>query len=262
MITFLTTEPLWLTSVILIGLTTLISMVVTILVRRHVGLDKLKSNNEVAGFKFATVGCLYAVMLGFAVVVVWQKFSDAENVVVQEAGAAATIFRLSAGLGGETGQALRKSVKRYIVTVVDKDWPAMEGGTGSDAATRALDDAYLTLQSFQPVDARESALYAEALHELGILGEARRARLVFASGAAPGVVWIVLFGGGVLTIGFTLFFGTANIRAQSLMTGALCALICSALFIIVEIDRPFSGSVKVGPEALSMVLDDFSVYRQ
>jgi hypothetical protein len=91
----LTTAPLWLAGLILVGLTTLIAMVGPIAVRKRITLDRLRTNNEVAGFKFATVGVLYAVLLAFAVIVVWEKFSDAENNVALEAGAAATIYRLA-----------------------------------------------------------------------------------------------------------------------------------------------------------------------
>jgi hypothetical protein len=57
-----------------------------------VSLERLSSNNEVAGFKFATVGVLYAVLLAFAVIVVWEKFSAAEDHVALEAAAAATLL--------------------------------------------------------------------------------------------------------------------------------------------------------------------------
>ncbi len=49
------------------------------LVRRYVALDRLTANNEIAGFKYAVLGVLYAVLLAFAIIVVWQKFSDAED---------------------------------------------------------------------------------------------------------------------------------------------------------------------------------------
>ena len=68
-----------------------------VIVRRYIKVDQLRTNNEVAGFKFATVGVLYAVLLAFAVVVVWEKFNQAESEVAKEAGAAATVFRLSQG---------------------------------------------------------------------------------------------------------------------------------------------------------------------
>jgi hypothetical protein len=38
-----------------------------------VGFERLVSNNEVAGFKFAALGVGRAVLLGFAVVTVWEK---------------------------------------------------------------------------------------------------------------------------------------------------------------------------------------------
>jgi hypothetical protein len=78
-----------------------------------------------------------------------------------------------------------------------------------------------------------------------------------ASGIVPGIVWLVLFSGAALTIGFTFFFGTANLRAQIMMTGMLSILIFSGLLTIIALDHPFAGTVKVGPEALSAVLENF-----
>ena len=73
----------------------------------------------------------------------------------------------------------------------------------------------------------------------------------------PGVVWYVLFGGAVVTVAFTFFFGTQNLRAQTLMAGMLAALIFSALLVIIAIDYPFSGPVHIAPHALERVLDQW-----
>jgi hypothetical protein len=73
----------------------------------------------------------------------------------------------------------------------------------------------------------------------------------------PGVLWFVLFGGAIVTVGFTLFFGAENLRVQAMMTGILAFLIFSGLHVIIAIDHPFAGSVKVQPEALVAVLEDF-----
>jgi high-affinity Fe2+/Pb2+ permease len=54
-----------------------------------------------------------------------------------------------------------------------------------------------------------------------------------ADGIVPAIIW-VLFGGAFLTIGFTFFFGAENLRAQSLMTGALSVLIFAGLLTVVE----------------------------
>jgi hypothetical protein len=86
----------------------------------------------------------------------------------------------------------------------------------------------------------------------------RRQRLVAASGIVPGIIWTVLFTGAFVTISFTFFFGTANLLAQSIMSGALSILIFGGLLTIVAIDHPFSGTVTVGPEALVAIINDFS----
>jgi hypothetical protein len=67
MISFLTRQPLWLSGMLIVGVPTVLAMIGPILVRRYVTLDKLRTNNEVAGFKFAAVGVLYAVLLAFAI---------------------------------------------------------------------------------------------------------------------------------------------------------------------------------------------------
>ena len=55
---YLTTFPLWLSGLILVIAPTLIAMAGPILIRQRVKLEQLSNNNEVAGFKFATVGVL------------------------------------------------------------------------------------------------------------------------------------------------------------------------------------------------------------
>jgi hypothetical protein len=248
--------PLWLSATIVIVLPTALSMLGTFLVRRSVGLKALSSNNEVAGFKFATVGVLYAVLLAFAVIVVWEKFSDTEEHVTVEAGAAATLYRLIDGIDPEPRAVLRQRLSAYLQSAVTQDWPAMEKGKPSIETSRAITDLYAAALTYKPTDLRGAMLLEETLRQLNTLTEARRARVVKASGTVPGVLWLVLLGGAVITVGFTFFFGNENLRAQSMMTGGLTVLIFSGLLVIVAIDQPFAGAVKVHPEPLIVVLED------
>ena len=256
MVSFLQNQSLWLSGMLLVGLTTGLAMLGPILVRRYVTLDKLTANNEVAGFKFAVVGVLYAVLLAFAIIVVWEKFTDADNIVAREAGAATNLYRLSYGMSEAHATSLRARLSDYLAATISDDWPAMEHANESASARRALDAVYgSVLVSLSAPDS--SALVAEILHQLDEITQARRARIVAADGTVPGIIWPVLFGGAAITIGFTFFFGTQNLSAQSLMTGLLSVVIFSGLFIVVVIDRPFSGAVTVKPDALAKVLAEF-----
>ncbi|WP_336487595.1 DUF4239 domain-containing protein [Methylobacterium nigriterrae] len=253
----LTNLPLWLSGLLLVGLPTLIAMFGPILIRRQVSFAKLRTNNEVAGFKFATVGVLYAVLLAFAVVVVWEKFSEAERKVAQEAGALAALYRLGDGVPAAARKALRDSLTRYIRSTIEEDWPAMERGGASAAARQALDDVYAATLSIEPGDARGGIFLAEILDQLDTVTQARRDRLIMASGTVPSILWLVLVSGAALTVGFTFFFAAENLRVQTIMTGMLSILIFSGLLVIVAIDHPFAGTVRVPPEPLHAVLESF-----
>jgi len=260
MLFFLTSQPLWVSAVILVGLPTALAVLGPFVVRRYVALEKLTTNNEIAGFKFATVGVLYAVLLAFAIILVWQKFSEAETTVAQEAGAAETIYRLSSSLGDvERKDQLRGALTGYLAVVVADDWPAMDRGVvgGSRSVRQALDELHASLLTAPLPQGGDTVLLSEILHQLDLITKARRARLAASEGTVPGVIWIVLFGGAVLTVAFTFFFGTRSLPAQTLMTALLSVLIFFELLTIVMIDRPFSGVVKVEPQALADVLADF-----
>ena len=121
---FLAGLPLWVAAILLVVLPTIAAMCGPALMRRQIGLERLASNNNIAGFKFATVGVIYAVLLAFAEIVVWEKFSDAETAVVQEAGASATLYRLAAGPEPEA-VATRAALGNYLRLAIDRDWPLM-----------------------------------------------------------------------------------------------------------------------------------------
>jgi hypothetical protein len=254
---FLSTQPLWVSGVIIVGLGTLLSVVGLVVARRYVDVRSLTENNEIAGHKFATIGVLYAVTLAFAVIVVWEKFDVAELDVVHEAGAAGNIYRLSQGFSDKTGAAVRSAVANYLTAAINDDWPAMDRGvTGAEgAAKEALDAVYSTLVSSS--GQADSAVVSEMLHQVDVVAQSRRARLIASEGTMPRLLWLVLLGGAAITIGFTYFFGAESLRAQVLMTALLAMLIFSELLVVVGIDRPFSGAVKVGPDALAAELADY-----
>jgi len=258
--TFLTTRPLWVLILLLIIFTAL-AMAGPLLVRRRVSLEKLRTNNEVAGFKFATIGVLYAVLLAFVVIIAWERFHDAEKALAAEAGSAASLYGLSSALGEVPAAELRARVSAYLESILHDEWPAMAYGRWSPATTRALHGVYAVVVSYRPVDFHDSNLQQELFRELDRLTEARRERLVTSEGSVPGAIWFVLLFGAALTIGFTFFFGTQNVLTQSLMTGVLAALIFSAVLVVIAIDRPFTGAVVVSKEPLGAVLEDMQTIR-
>jgi high-affinity Fe2+/Pb2+ permease len=82
-------------------------------------------------------------------------------------------------------------------------------------------------------------------------------RIVAAQEGIPGVLWVVLVFGAVVTVGFTYLFGLRNTWAHRLMVMSLTAVIALVLFAIVAMDHPFSGGASVGPGAFELILERF-----
>jgi hypothetical protein len=245
---FLSSLPLWIGALFIVLLPTGLAMLGPMAVRKRWTLSVLAKNNEIAGFKFATVGVIYAVLLAFAIVAVWGKFTEAELLVMKEAGASATINRISTGDTPEA-MATRAALRDYLTAVVEEEWPRMAKGEESFEARRKLDALYHA--AMRLVDNRPQAIGVEIMAELGALTESRRSRLHHSMGAVPAPLWVMLTVGAFVTVGFTFFFGMENLRAQSLMTGALSIIIFLGLFIIVAYDHPFLGDVSIRPEAMT-----------
>jgi hypothetical protein len=255
---FLTSLPIWLTFLIVVVLPTAIAIATILLIRQKVGIELLAENNEVAGFKFAVVGVIYAVMLGFAVIVVWERFHDAEAAAAQETSDVIAISRLTKGLGADLGKPVEQGLIAYVHAVIDLDWPAMAQGRASTEAGETLSALYTTVLAIPVADGRQAAILGELLHQLDSLTQSRRSRLLLAAGTVPGMLWGVLLTGAGATLSYTFFFGAPSIRAQLLMSTILVIIVCMALFVVVEIEHPFTGAVTVEPAGLDSALMELS----
>ena len=80
--------------------------------------------------------------------------------------------------------------------------------------TRALSGIYSALLQKRPGEQIDPIVLTELLRQLDEVSAGRRSRLVAADGTVPSILWYVLLGGAILTVAFTFFFGTANLRAQ------------------------------------------------
>src|SRR5205814_7842049 len=134
----LPTLMLW-TIVILPAAT--LSLVGLHLVRRNTSPAAAKAYNDVVGFGHGIVGVVYAVLLGFTIIVSWEQFDAADRNVSEEASAIADLyndnkllvstFREQNETSGQellpSGRALNTmqwALQEYVTAVIDSEWKA------------------------------------------------------------------------------------------------------------------------------------------
>jgi len=204
----------------------------------------------------------YAVLLGLMLIAVWEQWNAAEEVTSDEASELAGIFWFAHALPQPEGRHIQELVRSYAQVVVEEEWPAMEHGRASPKAWDTLDELRSAVLELAPPPAAQQvpysqARYNEVLEQLHGVGDARRERLLAASEGLPIILWVVLKGGGVITIAFTYLFGLESTAVHTLMVAALAVVLSLSLFTIAALDHPFRGDVSIHPDAFEQVLERF-----
>ncbi|HKH37881.1 MAG TPA: hypothetical protein VKA82_12025, partial [Rubrobacter sp.] len=211
---------------------------------------------------YAVLGVSYAVLLGLMLIAVWEQWNAAQAVASDEANELAGIFWFAHALPQPGGRHIQELARSYAQVVVEDEWPLMEQGKASPKAWATLDELRGTILGLDPPTGAQQVPYSQArynqiLEQLHGLGDARRERLLAASEGLPPILWVVLIGGGVITIAFTYLFGLENTVVHTLMVASLALIIASSLFTVAALDHPFKGDVRIHPAAFEQVLERF-----
>jgi len=225
------------------------------LVRKRYSADVLKENHEVAAIIFNAFGLFYGVLLAFVVFVTWGGYDDATKNLQLEANEAADIFHISQVIPDPAGKTIRATLLEYVSSVYNDELKRMAQGEISLHSNREMIKLLTEFYQLDEKTVPNRQMYAEALKRLNNLAEYRRLRIFAGNDTVPGVVWLVLLIGSVISISYTYFFGMKNIRAQYLIASSLTVTITLILFLIYVLDHPFTGTSKVSAEPLRQVMD-------
>ncbi len=248
--------PTWLIGSVILVIAIGTAVCGVLLVHRFVNVRTLKSHHDIAGPIFATIGVVYAVMLSYVLVIVWQNFDKTNNNVVQEANFYADIYRDSAGLSEPFRSSMKTEMDSYIDAVINDEWKLLAHGQRSSKVQDISNKIWQLYGSYEPKTESEKAFFAEILSKMNDAGELRRQRILDAQTGIHPMLWAVLLFGGIITVVFAFFFGSENLKAQLIMTTLMSVLIAMILFTILIMDFPFSGDMNVSPDSFKEVLLD------
>ena len=203
------------------------------------------------------IATMTALVLGLVTASAKSAFDAVDIAVRHTAMDILTLDRLLARYGPEAGE-IRGALQHAVASRIDMIWPQSSSRhahldpmrSGAASGVEGLADA---IRGLTPRDDSQRALQSRAVE----LAEAQlQARWLIFAGAGPSVplpfLVVLLFW---LTITFASFGLFAPRNATVLAVLFVCALsIGSAVFLILEMDGPFDGLLKVSADPLRYAL--------
>ena len=245
------------TIVLIVVVAVLLSLIGLALVRRMVPSSRLEQHTEVAGYVYAVIGVIYAVILAFVVIAAWEEYRDARAAVADEASAVLNLARSANGWPAGDRAEVESALVAYAREVVDVEWPAMaQGDFGPATETVTVNQLWQALNEADEAAAAKSASYEVALLQLDDLGAARRDRLLLGQEGLPMSMAVILIIGAVVTVGFAYLFAVDDGRLHGLMIASLAVLIALLLLLQYQLGMPFQGVSAIDPTAMELVLQE------
>lgn len=251
-ISWLETLPTGVAGVVVVGGFVALALALGYLASRFTSRDVRTANNDRAGFILSVIGVIYAVLLAFVAIGVWERFQQAEARSYDEAAAIATVYRDAESFKNATH--LRETLRAYVRSVIVVEWPRMRRGRRSYLESPLLETADRDIRNLPANTLPLANIQAHMLNAIDTALADREMRLTMDSSGINAIMWMVLLLGAVVTVGFTYLFGFDQTLMQQLMIGGLSFLIAIVLFLTLALDYPFRGSIAVSPEAFRSLL--------
>jgi Protein of unknown function (DUF4239) len=239
-----------------IGVLTLVAIGGGILFHRVAPHAALAEHNEIAGFVFAVVGVIYAVLLAFLAVGAWEHLQNADEQTYDEAARLIVVYRKCDAF--PQSHALRSELRAYVSEIVNRDWTMMRYG---EIDERVIDMGEHIAFQLRRLPVKTMAQQNEHAAMVASMDQAlidRDSREAVANMGIGVFLWGILFAGAFFTVVFSYLFAYRNTWSLVGIVGLLAAMVALVLYLVAAVDYPFQGEIRVGPDAFEHALHVFS----
>jgi hypothetical protein len=199
------------------------------------------------------IATMTALVLGLVTASAKSSFDDVNTAVKQFATQVLALDRALARYGPETGE-IRRGLQRAVGARIDMIWPQDSKPASLDPMrVPGVEGLAAAIRGLKPHDDSQRALQARALDLAEALLQARWLVLAGTGASVPvPFLAVLLFW---LTITFASFGLFAPRNAMVVTVFFVCALsVGSAVFLVLEMDGPFDGLLKVSADPLRSAL--------
>jgi hypothetical protein len=239
-----------------------LSLALLLMLNRFWHPERRRIHNEVIAWQLATLGTIYAVVIGFMLYAVWTRYDSAQVNADSEASALVVVARLAQGLPRDTGKKVLSLALTYSDVMVNREWPAMEKGQYASESGILMRKLNESLQEPSDLTTQQAIILDHTLTELGQMTGYRRIRQVQCVSELPRILWMVLILGAFIIIVASCLLGTENIRLHMVLILGLSFLVSLCLVAIEDINQPFQGATRISPTGFIRAQTIFSDFER
>jgi len=218
---------------------------VTIL-RPYVQYEGIYEDASAWGSFFNVFGVIYAIVAGFLLITVLNRYSSLSQIIEDELNAVESVRDFLVYF--ETGQHdavqdMRASLLRYIRAVATTEWQEMADPstpTNSDTSEELYEIMRCTGR-FHVTEERDSSVLSAVISSVSDLAKLRTRRIALANERLPHRLRILLFFMSVSLGAAFLVVGIRSLFAHIFMTSTLSLSVYLLYWIIEDLDHPFYG---------------------
>jgi uncharacterized membrane protein len=250
--TLLNSRPDWQLFLGIVGGVVIVALIGHLLARRYLTSLRRPDDTGVVAGVTGIVMTLFAFVLAFAVVSLYDQLNQAKASVAGETAALITIVEDSSGFPTKRKQLIDSAVRDYVKEVNENEFKAMHDGKASatdlDPARTKFRALFKVLQNYEPKTEAQKAFYGSAIGSLNAAVTNRRARLDLVDAAIPKAFATLIFLTAILSILTTFFITTKSTALEVVLVACVAIIVGAGLITVLLLQYPFSGSVSVSPK--------------
>ncbi len=209
-------------------------------------LDMDQKNLLATNFSFFAT--LYTFFLGFAVVTLWGTYNDADNNLTKESQRLQISYQMSYML--PNGEGLRTSIKDYLKFVINDEWKQMLAGKSVAPSPPAYDRMWNELKQLKPANPSDNIYHIELINRMIELSSCRHNRLDQAEGHLYPLIWVLIYLGLFFSVLSFYYLKLEHNSADIYFITSTISIILFLIFLIYELDSPYSGWLHLQPDQL------------
>jgi hypothetical protein len=198
----------------------------------------------------AMVMTLFALVLAFAAVNLYDGYRNASSTVDEEANALTQIMRDVRIFPVAERDRVDRALVTYIHTVTTVEFPGMRTGdtVKAHAALPDADALFAAVEQYNPNTANQQAFYSSVVDKLNTIASLRRDRIAASNSSLPRAFTALLLLTAVVSIVMTFFLRTHTIGLDIAMVSGVSLVVGAGLLTVALLEYPFSGSVSVSSD--------------